>query len=188
MTQLVSREAHRFEAAGRSYLYLVPSAAVFGLDETSRAVIDALDDSPWQADDLVDALGPELGRTEVRAAVDELAGARAIGRVETQPEATPPAPNITALLPARLALAEIDSTKPRPSVFPPMNLSPLRTMVFTASMISADLPSESMCSMTATLWGIEQLNPAHPMARAPLTASPRFSGETSQLRYRQSRP
>ena len=67
MTQLVSREAHRFEAAGRSYLYLVPSAAVFGLDETSRAVIDALDDRPWQADDLVDALGPELGRTEVKS-------------------------------------------------------------------------------------------------------------------------
>ena len=110
MTQLVSREAHRFEAAGRSYLYLVPSAAVFGLDETSRAVIDALDDRPWQADDLVDALGPELGRTEVRAAVDELAGARAIGRVETQPEATPPAPNIIPLMEVPLTTLVVNVT------------------------------------------------------------------------------
>ena len=83
---------------------------MFGLDETSRAVIDALDDRPWQADDLVDALGPELGRTEVRAAVDELAGARAIGRVETQPEATPPAPNIIPLMEVPLTTLVVNVT------------------------------------------------------------------------------
>ena len=36
--------------------------------------------------------------------------------------------------------------------------------------------------MTATLCGSEQLNPAQPMARAPVTASPRAAEETSQLR------
>ena len=41
--------------------------------------------------------------------------------------------------------------------------------------------SESRSGMTATLCGIEQLKPAHPIARAPRTASPSPSGATSQL-------
>ena len=36
--------------------------------------------------------------------------------------------------------------------------------------------------MTATLCGSEQLKPAHPMARAPATASASAPGATSQLR------
>ena len=31
MTQLFANEHHRFEAAGKPYVYLVPSAAVFAL-------------------------------------------------------------------------------------------------------------------------------------------------------------
>ena len=34
------REFHPFEAAGRRYLYLVPSAAVFALDDCSEAILD----------------------------------------------------------------------------------------------------------------------------------------------------
>src|SRR5262245_35546125 len=46
VTQLALAEFHPFEAAGRRFLYLVPSAAVFGLDEASGAVLDTLAESP----------------------------------------------------------------------------------------------------------------------------------------------
>lgn len=97
MTQLAARETHRFEAAGRSYLYLVPSAAVFGLDRPSRAVMDALDAGPRDHAELVDALGQEFEVGDVRAAVEELVGAQAVGRVPTAPTAGPPAPQIIPL-------------------------------------------------------------------------------------------
>jgi uncharacterized protein len=45
MSQLELREFHRFEAAGREFLYLVPSAAVFMLDDASSAVIRELEKS-----------------------------------------------------------------------------------------------------------------------------------------------
>ena len=43
MSMLVSRDFHRFEAAGRAFVYLVPSAAVFMLDDASSAVLRELD-------------------------------------------------------------------------------------------------------------------------------------------------
>ena len=43
MSVLAAREHHRFEAAGRPFVYLVPSAAIFALDETADAVLRALD-------------------------------------------------------------------------------------------------------------------------------------------------
>ena len=43
MSMLARREAHAFEAAGQRFLYLVPSAAVFALDDCSQAVLDRLD-------------------------------------------------------------------------------------------------------------------------------------------------
>ena len=39
MITLARREFHQFQAAGREFLYLVPSAAVFELDEPSAAVL-----------------------------------------------------------------------------------------------------------------------------------------------------
>ena len=46
MTSIALREFHPFEAAGRRFLYLVPSAAVFALDDCSSAVLDSLADGP----------------------------------------------------------------------------------------------------------------------------------------------
>ena len=40
MIQLGARELHPFEAAGQPFLYLVPSAAVFALDDAADAVLD----------------------------------------------------------------------------------------------------------------------------------------------------
>ena len=39
MITLAPREFHLFQAAGRDFLYLVPSAAVFALDDATSAVL-----------------------------------------------------------------------------------------------------------------------------------------------------
>ena len=52
MSTVGLREFHSFEAAGRRYLYLVPSAAVFALDECSAAIVDSLGEGPRAVDEL----------------------------------------------------------------------------------------------------------------------------------------
>lgn len=109
---LVPSEAHRFEAAGRSYLYLVPSAAVFGLDGPSRAVVDALHRRAWQPDELLETLAEQFDHAEIRAAVDELVGARAIRwAAPSTPDhqATPP-PNIIPLTEVPLSTLVVNVT------------------------------------------------------------------------------
>ena len=46
MIALTRREFHLFQAAGRDFLYLVPSAAVFALDETTSAVLRVVSGAP----------------------------------------------------------------------------------------------------------------------------------------------
>ncbi len=46
MSTVGLREFHSFEAAGRRFLYLVPSAAVFALDDCSSAILDSLSSGP----------------------------------------------------------------------------------------------------------------------------------------------
>src|SRR5256885_2358591 len=42
MITLAPREFHLFQAAGRDFLYLVPSAAIFALDDITSAVLAAV--------------------------------------------------------------------------------------------------------------------------------------------------
>jgi len=42
MIALAPREFHLFQAARRDFLYLVPSAAIFALDESTSAVLSLL--------------------------------------------------------------------------------------------------------------------------------------------------
>ena len=42
MIALAPREFHLFQAAGRDFLYLVPSAAIFALDESTSAMLGLL--------------------------------------------------------------------------------------------------------------------------------------------------
>jgi uncharacterized protein len=77
--QLAAREAHRFAAAGREFLYLVPSAAVFALDDCSTALLRALEDGPREAGSLVQALSDQFDSAQVSATIDELRRVRAIG-------------------------------------------------------------------------------------------------------------
>jgi len=95
MTQLALAEFHPFEAAGRRYLYLVPSAAVFGLDEASGAVLDMLAESPRSASEVATALSGRFEEAVVQQTIVELAGARAIRSVAA------PAPARAAPKPVR---------------------------------------------------------------------------------------
>ena len=82
MSELALREFHPFRAAGREFVYLVPSAAVFELDDAASAVIARL------------RAGEEIGE-ELTDAVDELLKVKAVGVVgppENQPR-TPVPPN-----------------------------------------------------------------------------------------------
>jgi len=73
------REFHPFQAAGRRFVYLVPSAAVFALDDTASAVVEALGKGPRTLGQLVDELSNRFERSQLEETVSELLGARAIG-------------------------------------------------------------------------------------------------------------
>jgi uncharacterized protein len=79
MSRIERREFHRFEAAGQQFLYLVPSAAVFALDECSGAVLDHLDGAPADQQALAAALAGQFDSAAVADAVGELRRVRAIG-------------------------------------------------------------------------------------------------------------
>ncbi len=96
MIALVLREFHQFQAAGRQFLYLVPSAAIFELDPTAGAVLRLLGEASRSEDAVVDALAGRFAAAAVRAAVAELRDVRAIGsehRLEVkEPKFLPMAP------------------------------------------------------------------------------------------------
>ena len=83
-----AREHHRFEAAGKPFVYLVPSAAIFELDEAADRVLRTLTDRPQTREELV--AGTEVdGGTEVDAALLELMRVQAIGEISAPPTVTP---------------------------------------------------------------------------------------------------
>jgi hypothetical protein len=56
MTVWGAREHHRFEAAGKPFVYLVPSAAIFELDEAADAVLQTLRERPRTREELTAAM------------------------------------------------------------------------------------------------------------------------------------
>src|SRR4029453_8595206 len=76
---LVRREFHLFQAAGRDFAYLVPSAAIFALDTPSAAVLRVLGEGPRSDEAVVAALGDRFDAATVQAAIRELVDVRAIG-------------------------------------------------------------------------------------------------------------
>ena len=79
MITLSRREFHLFQAAGRDFLYLVPSAAIFALDQPSAAVLNVLGNASRSDDDIVAALAGRFDEVAARAAIRELVEVRAIG-------------------------------------------------------------------------------------------------------------
>ena len=93
MTEIGLREFHSFEASGREFLYLVPSAAVFELDAAASAVITRLrqsamppnqlmDDEIWQIVNYLRTLKqPIAEQQELRRAVHRLAESDELDRI-----------------------------------------------------------------------------------------------------------
>jgi uncharacterized protein len=83
MMAWAAREHHRFQAAGKPFVYLVPSAAIFELDESADAVLRTVATGPRTRDELTSALG------DIDAALTELTRVQAIGEVNAPPTPTP---------------------------------------------------------------------------------------------------
>src|SRR5436190_7827950 len=95
VTAFAAREHHRFEAAGKPFVYLVPSAAIFELDAESDAVLRALKERPRTREDLLTG-GASSALTGIDDALAELARVQAIGIVDA-PE--PPKQKVIPLTP-----------------------------------------------------------------------------------------
>jgi uncharacterized protein len=104
MTAWKAREHHRFEAAGRPFIYLVPSAAIFALDETADQVLRTLTDRPLTRAELAAAMPPV---TQLDAALAELARVQAIGQVNAP---APPTPRVIPLAPFPLSTLVLNVT------------------------------------------------------------------------------
>ena len=73
------REFHPFEAFGARFLYMVPSAGVFHLDEVAEAILEALAAGPSTTGALVIELSGRFDETRVLETIDELTEIRAVG-------------------------------------------------------------------------------------------------------------
>jgi hypothetical protein len=85
MIALAPREFHLFQAAGREFLYLVPSAAIFALDESTSAVLRMVTEQKRPEEAVIAALAERFDPATIRDAIADLLEARAIG-YEHQPE------------------------------------------------------------------------------------------------------
>ena len=101
------REFHSFEAAGRRYLYLVPSAAVFALDDCSEAILHELSSGPQPVSDLTQNLSARFDAVEVTDTIAELQRIRALGEMSARPA---PMPKIVPLRPVPLQTLVINVT------------------------------------------------------------------------------
>lgn len=78
MTAIALGEFHSFEASGREFVYLAPSAAIFQLDDTASAILTRLQKGQATPQEVVEELSPRFPRTEVQESINELLGVRAI--------------------------------------------------------------------------------------------------------------
>ena len=85
MTTIAAREHHRVEAAGRPFVYLVPSGALFEIDATADAILTTLSSGPRPVAEVVAALGGQFGDTVVSETISELLQLQALGEITPQP-------------------------------------------------------------------------------------------------------
>ena len=107
MRTLALREFHPFEAAGRPFVYLVPSAAVFGLDGVSHAILEELGEHQVTRADLIGALSGRFSSADVEASIEELEQVQAIGEREVP---VAPMPKIIPLTPFPLSTLVLNVT------------------------------------------------------------------------------
>lgn len=109
MKTLTLREFHSFEAAGRDFVYLVPSAAVFALDGVSHAILEELGEHQTTRADLIGALSDRFSPADVEASIEDLEQVRAIGEHEA-PAKPLPMPKIIPLTPFPLSTLVLNVT------------------------------------------------------------------------------
>jgi uncharacterized protein len=93
MSKYYRGEFHAFSGGGVDYLYLVPSAAIFALDDLSKAAIDLLEGRELTREQIVEELASRgYPAREVEETIDELHQAHAIafGDGFRQPELQTP--------------------------------------------------------------------------------------------------
>jgi uncharacterized protein len=90
MSVLGLREFHPFEANGRQFVYLVPSAAVFALDACSEAVVTELRTRPRNVSELTSDLSLRFDSQEVSDTIAELLRVRLLGESSAKPVSLPP--------------------------------------------------------------------------------------------------
>jgi len=83
---LALRDFHPFEAFGARFLYMVPSAGIFRMDEAGCAILDALGDGPIDQDTLVADLGDRFEVDRILGTIAELSEIRAIGAPDAPKE------------------------------------------------------------------------------------------------------
>src|ERR1044071_2157066 len=72
-------ECHPFDGGGQEYLYLVPSGAIFALDEMTSAIIKRLGESERGKDELLSELTAQgYAAPDVEEAMEELHQSHAI--------------------------------------------------------------------------------------------------------------
>ena len=107
MIGLAAREHHRFEAAGQPYLYLVPSAAIVGLDPAADMVMQVLTMRRQTREQLTALADGIFTNEEIDGAIQELLTMRAIGPADV---AESPAPKILPLTPVPLTTMVLNVT------------------------------------------------------------------------------
>ena len=90
MSELELSEFHPFESAGKDFVYLVPSAAVFELDEAASAVVARLREGSMPDAELVREMSARFPVAEVEETIGELLRVRAIGEVTQAGTPVPP--------------------------------------------------------------------------------------------------
>ncbi len=86
---LALREFHPFEAHGARFLYMVPSAGIFRMDDAGCAILDLLAEGPAELDAVVEALSARFEVDRILGTVHELTEIRAIGDVDAPKEQVP---------------------------------------------------------------------------------------------------
>ncbi len=125
MSLLSVGEFHAFEASGRHFAYMVPSAAVFAFDDCADAVVALLREAPQPLEAIVAGLADRFGAGEVDETLAELQRVRAVVRREVAgpdivgrdvspatggAEAPPPRPRILPLTPVPLQTLVVNVT------------------------------------------------------------------------------
>jgi uncharacterized protein len=83
------RDFHPFEAYGARFLYMVPSAGIFRMDECGCAVLDALESGPRDQDHLVEELSGRFDVDRILETIRDLTDIRAIGAPDAPRDEAP---------------------------------------------------------------------------------------------------